>query len=205
MTNKLNIILKPIIFTFILILSFVLLNSCTAPTYLSSWKDPNYNGNVKKVMVVALVKDFDYRKSYEYRIVALLERAKIEVEASIDIFGVEKMPTEEELIAELEKDKFDGLLAVKYTGSKTYTSIYPYYGYFSSWYRGGYDYMYSPGYIETHRLANTEAMLFTEYSKGAVWYGKMQTLNAYSMYELTNSLAERIIEDLKINGLISGK
>lgn len=205
MNKKLNIASKSGISILLLFIMSVLLSSCSSTTYLSSWKDPKFSGKLKKVMVVALVKDFDYRKSYEYRIAALLERSKVGVEASIDIFGVESMPTEDDLIRELEKGSFDGLLAVKYTGSKTYTSVYPYYNSFPGWYRGGYDYMYSPGYIETHRLANTEAMLYTEYSKGAVWYGKMQTINAYSMYDLTNSLAERIIEDLKINGLVSGK
>lgn len=204
MIRRLNIKVKIGIIILAVVLSMLVISSCSAPTYLSSWKDPNFNGKINKVMVVALVKDFNYRKSYEYRIAAMLERAGKGVEASIDIFGVEEIPTVEKIIAELEKSNFDALLVVKYAGSKSYTSMYPYYGSFSNWYYGGYNYMYSPGYIETHRSVKTEAMLYTEYSEKAVWYGSMQTINAYSMYDLTNSLAERIIEDLKNNKLISG-
>ena len=205
MFRRLNIEVKIGIITLALVLSSLMISSCSAPTYLSSWRDPNFKGKINKVMVVALVKDFNYRKSYEYRIAAMLERAGKGVEASIDIFGVEEIPTAEKIISELENGKFDALLVVKYAGSKTYTSVYPYYGSFSGWYYGGYNYLYSPGYIETHRSVSTEAMLYTEYSEKAVWYGNMQTINAYSIYDLTNSLAEQIIEDLKNNGLVSGK
>jgi len=202
MEHKLKILLKRTIPAIIAVFIFMSLTSCSAPTYISSWRDPDFNGKISKVMVVALVKDFDYRKSYEYNIAALIERAGLGVEASLDIFGVEKIPDANALVSELEKGKFDALLVVKYAGSKSYTTYTPY---FYDWYGYGYNSIYSPGYYERHRSVKTEALLFAENSEKAVWFGKMQTINAYNMSELAKSLAEKIMEDLKYNQLIYGK
>ena len=172
-----------------------------ASSNITSWKDPAFKGNLKKVLVVALMKDFEYRLSYETEIVNMLNKAGINAEISMNLFGVEKKLTKDELINILEKGKFDALLAVKYTGSKSYNSFVPSLSFYN-WYWGGYDNMYSSGYYEKHTLVNTEAILYSESSESAVWFASLETTNAYNRQDLTSSLASKIANNLLENDII---
>lgn len=185
----------------LIMLTGLILSSCTAPTYISSWRDPGYKGNPKKILVVALIKDFEYRLAYETSITDMINKNGIKAETSMNMIGVEKKLTKEEIINILENGKFDALLAVKYTGSKTTERKVPPSS-FVDWYWGGYDVMYTPGYTEKHSSVNTEAVLYTEYSEGAVWYATLKTIDAYNRNDLTSSLAKKIVEDLIINEIL---
>ena len=38
----------------------VIFQACTASSYITDWRDPAFSGEIKKVLVVALMKDFEY-------------------------------------------------------------------------------------------------------------------------------------------------
>ena len=179
----------------------VFIQSCTASSYITDWRDPSFSGKIRKVMVVALIKDFEYRLAYETQITDILKEAGVEAESSMNLFGLETKITKDELISILKKGGFDAMLAVKYTGSKSYTTFVPY-GSFYNWYSSGFDYMYSSGYIEKHTQVNTEAILFTKKSENAVWFASLKTINAYSRENLAKSLASEIGKSLIDNAII---
>ena len=179
----------------------VIFQSCTASSYITDWRDPSFSGEVKKVMVVALMKDFEYRLSYETEIANILKEAGVDAETSMNLLGVETKLCKEVLIYILEKGNFDAMLAVKYTGSKSYTTYSPF-GSFYNWYSSGFDYMYSSGYVERHTQVNTEAILYTKKSENAVWFASLETINAYSREDLTKSLALKIANSLIDNAII---
>lgn len=179
----------------------VIFLSCTASSYITDWKDPSFKGKIKKVLVVALIKDFEYRNAYESQITDLLKETGIEAETSMNLLGIETKISKNELISILNKGGFDAMLAVKYTGSKSYTTYVPF-GSFYGWYSSGFDYMYSSGYIEKHTQVNTEAILYTKKSENAVWFASLKTINAYSKEDLAKSLASEIVNSLIDNAVI---
>ncbi len=186
---------------FAVLLFPIIFQACTATSYITDWRDPSFSGTIKKVMVVALMKDFEYRLSYESEIANILKEAGVDAETSMNLLGVENKLSKEELIYILEKGNFDAMLAVKYTGSKSYTTYMPF-GSFYSWYSSGFDYMYSSGYVERHTQVNTEAILYTKNSEDAVWFASIETTNAYSREDLTKSLALKIANSLIDNAII---
>lgn len=189
-------------YKFLAVLLFpIIFQACTATSYITDWRDPSFSGTIKKVMVVALMKDFEYRLSYESEIVNILKEAGLDAETSMNLMGVENKLSKEELIYILEKGNFDALLAVKYTGSKSYKTYMPF-GSFYSWYSSGFDFMYSSGYVERHTQVNTEAILYTKSSEDAVWFASIETTNAYSREDLTKSLALKIANSLIDNAII---
>jgi hypothetical protein len=192
--KKLKIISR--FFLFVMIPVFIF--SCTAPTYLTNWRDANYNTKFNKILVVALIKDLEFRKAYEEKVSLALFDDGVTAGKSLNL-----LPYKDEISkADLEKvvtdGKFDGLLIMKYKGTKTTDVSYnsSYYDYYHNWY-GGYG-----GYIERHKTVNMESILFSVEKKKPVWAGQTKTNDAWNADELAKSIAEEVVANLKLEKLI---
>ena len=122
---------------------------------------PGYSGvKFKKIMVLAVVKDLAYKKAYEYNVVNSLKEADVNAIPSMDIFAPNKDYTEKEMIDLVNKNNIDGILTLKYTGTKIKTTVYGGYSYYQYYYDGE-AYLNSPSYVEKHKIVNVECSLFS--------------------------------------------
>ncbi len=189
-------------FGFILIIFFSFLSIyCTAPTSITTWKDPSFTGKFKKILVVALVKDLEFRKAYEENLAYELSREGIFSTTSLYLLSYSNKISKKELEQVLIDGKYDGLLAVKYKGTKTskiYYQSYSYYDYYNNWSND----ISAPGYVENFKTVLVEATLFSVQKNKAVWVGAAKTYDARSAGELAFSLAAEVIANLKDDNMI---
>jgi hypothetical protein len=192
--KKLNFITK----FFFFVISSSILFSCTAPTYLTNWKDANYNKKFSKVLVVALIKDLEFRKAYEENVAYAFNEVGVKASKSLNLLPYGEEISKAELDRVVTEGKYDGLLILKYQGTKTTDVSYnsSYYDYYSNWYSG------YPGYVERYQTVKMEAILFSVEKKKPVWAGQTKTLNPWSADDLSRSVADEIIINLKEEKLI---
>lgn len=191
---------KKVLINLILLAFFsTLIISCTAPTDLTSWKDANYNKQFSKILVVALIKDLDYRKAYENQLVSSLKLEGVNASASLPLLPYSEAVSKKDLEKLVDEGKYDGLMILKYKGTKTTDVIRSsYYDYYNDW----YGYQRGPAYIERHQTVKMENILFSVEKKKAVWAGQTKTRNAWNAEELAKSVSDEIIISLREEKLI---
>jgi len=193
--KKKSVLIKLILIAFFSTVIF----SCTAPTYLTSWKDATYNKKFTKVLVVALIKDLEYRKAYENHLVSALKSSGVSAATSLTLLPYNEPVTKSDLDKLVTDGKYDGLMILKYKGTKTTDVVRSgYYDYYSDW----YGYQSGPAYIEHHQTVKMENILFSVEQKKAVWAGQTKTLNAWNADELAKSVSDEIILSLKEEKMI---
>lgn len=173
--------------------------SCTASTDLVNWRDASYNKKFKKILVVALIKDMEFRKAYEGVVSQSLLADSVSASSSLNLLSYGSQISKSELDKVLIDGKYDGLMIMKYEGTKTTDIVRTnYYDYYGSW----YNYQSGPAYIERHKTVNMETILFSVEKKKPVWAGQSKTRDAYSPYDLAQSVADEIVLNLKQEKLI---
>jgi hypothetical protein len=192
---------NPLLIIFI-ILSIYIFESCSAPTYLTSWVDPKFKGKkFKKIMVIALVKDADFRKSYENSLSLDLTHEGVIAINSTTLLNFDTKYTSEDIGRILQDGKYDGLLTLRYVDTDVQKLIHPniaFFDYYWNWVS-----VYNvPGYVEKHKTVKMEVSLFSPLSKTPVWYGTTRTRDASGVDELSISIADEVTNNLIDNGLI---
>ena len=191
---------KKVLFNIIVLVIFSsVLISCTAPTDLTSWKDANYNKKFNKILVVALIKDLEFRKAYENELVAELKENGVTASSSLNQLPYNEAVSKADLEKLVVDGKYDGLMILKYQGTKTTDFVRTnYYDYYWDW----YGYQRGSAYIERHQTVKMENILFSVDKKKPVWAGQTKTLNAWNADELARSVSGEIIINLKEEKLI---
>jgi hypothetical protein len=189
--KKLNYFIKILI---IFVFSFLMF-SCTAPTDLNNWRDASYTKKFNKILVVALIKDLEFRKAYEGYVSQAFIDEGLTSKGSLNLLPFESKISKADLEKVLLDGKYDGLMLMKYQGSKEEERIYSYYDYYDSWYS-------SPTYIEKYKTVMMESALFSVEKKKLVWVGESKTRYAYSADMIAQSVADEIISNLKGENLV---
>jgi hypothetical protein len=194
--------MKKYIFALTAIVLAFILESCSAPTYVTSWVDPNFKGKqVKKVMVIALVKDVDYRRAYENNLTYELAKENITAISSLAILNFQKKYSNEEIGEILQNGNYDGLITIKYLETDIKKRIRPAVT-FVDYYWGGVSVFSRPGYVEKHKIVKMEVSLFSPKSKTPIWYATTKTRDATDINDLASSIADEITSNLKENGFV---
>lgn len=187
--------LIPSIKILLLFIGSTILFSCTAPTDLTNWRDASYTKKFKKILVVALIKDLEFRKAYEGYVSQGFIDEGITSQGSLNLLPFDSKISKGDLENVLFDGKYDGLMLIKYKGTKEGERVYNYYDYYDNWYSG-------PTYIEKYKTVNMESALFSVEKKKLVWVGESKTKYAYSADMLAQSVADEIIINLKEEKLI---
>ena len=117
--------MKKIILFFTAISISIYFYSCSAFVQMTSWKDPNSTGTkFSKIMVIAVVKDLAYKKAYEYETVKSLKEAGVNAIPSMEVFSPNEDYSEKEMIDIVKNNNIDGVLTLKYTGTKISQIVY---------------------------------------------------------------------------------
>lgn len=189
--KKLNLYIKIMLIFIFSIAVF----SCTAPTNLTNWRDASYTKKFNKVLVVALIKDLEFRKAYEGYVSQGFIDDGVTAKGSLNLLPFDSKISKADLENVLIEGKYDGLMLMKYTGTKEGERVHSYYDYYDSWYT-------SPYYVEKYKTVYMESALFSVEKKKLVWVGESKTTYAYSADMLAQSVAEEIIANLKEEKLI---
>lgn len=182
--------------------------SCGTPVSLTSWKNPQSDQKVSRVVVMALFGRLDFSKPTEHAVVSYFNGHGLKAIQSLDFLNPTVKYNEEQLRQKIDSAGADGILIFTYKGTDEKQNYVPsgYYGYYGGpW---GYGWWgppaYSSGYWTTTRLVSVKASLYTAKNpEGAIWTADITVTNPDYVDEAATAIAVKIFEDLGRNQLIS--
>ncbi|MCX7833062.1 MAG: hypothetical protein N2490_02480 [Ignavibacteria bacterium] len=178
-------------------------NSCETPTKLFSWFDSTYNGGyIDNILVLAVVKDLEYKNAYENEIVKILSKRGIHSIESSKILSTNKSYSQEDFDSIISENNLNFILIVKYLGTeieKVDAKGRTFYKYYKKTLKS----TLRQGYYEIHRTVVVEVSLFSASNQKIIWLATAKTTNAYDINDLANSLAKEIINNLEGKKLIN--
>lgn len=181
-----------VLFTFIF-----LFNACSTTTTITSWQEnPSEEKPYKKVFVMVLIRDLEYRIIMENKIVSELNKAGIQAVQSLKKLSPVERYVKDDFDTLLQKNNFDGFLMIKYEGSieeKVKRDGIKYYKYYRKFSRP----IRRKGYIESHKIIILESVLFSVLSEKNIWAATTKTKDSSGPEDLSESFCLAILNDLK--------
>ena len=194
-------------FGIVVILVTALLSSCGTPITLSTWKNPNDNSKISKVVIIAMFNKLEYVKQFEQSSAAYFTSQGLKCVQSLDILNPTLSYTAEQIRKKVDSVGADGVLVVKYKGTDQSSNYVPatYYGGFGGYWGGGFYGMgtVSGGYWTTTSTVNLSAYLYTSSAKeGAAWTGDITVTDPTNVDKTATTIAQDIYADWQKNNLL---
>ena len=203
--------MKKIIFPTLLV-STIIVASCTSTKITNSWREPDKQvavDKLNKVLVVALFKDETSRHKAEDQMAGYLNGKGIVSYNYLKESFDEK--NEDALREKIKKDGFDGAVTMRLVDvdkEENYTrgniSSYPtYYRSFSGYYHRIWSYYSTPGYYTTTKTYTIETNVYSIKEDKIIWSGLTETTNPDGVKRLTEEVAEVVYKKMVKEGFIS--
>ena len=180
-----------------------------AYTDIVGFRNPDFKGTVKNVIVYASVGDLQMRQTIENEIIIAFAEEGYSAISSINIFSPAKKYTESEMVNILKQKKIEGVLIISITDAQTTQTYVPTSTYEKTngkaYVLGDYLYYKSTtttettgGYYINKPIVNFETVLFNVEDGIQIWLANSTTEgNAFAnMGTLSSSLGSNIIESL---------
>jgi hypothetical protein len=183
-----------------------LLASCATTKISGTWKEENFRGPIRKVVVVGVFETYDTRKVFEYDFADRLKARGIEAIPSYHVFPGDKLPTREASVAEFRKRGVEHVLVTRVLDRETWMNVYrgksyfvpTYYGYYGDY----YGYVYTTGRAVQEGFAYTETNLFELDKEKLVWSSRAETDFKARRYELIQAFVKATIRRMSEEGVI---
>ena len=197
-------------FALLSVAAALFLTSCGSGTkVVQSWRDPAVTaeeGSIKKMLVIALLRDEATRRIAEDEIVAQLQGRAV---SSYLYLG--PLPTELDMqpfMERLRTDGFDGLMIMRLAEVETQQTYVPgsYPAYYGSPY-GYYGYSYpmyaSPGYVQTDQYYRVETNFYSVATEKLVWSGVTSSFNPSSLTGTVDDIMKAIKQKMEFEGFLT--
>jgi hypothetical protein len=186
-----------------------------SPKLALSWKNPNYTGgSFKNILVLALNGKAANRAEFEDELAAAIARPGISAQQSYQFLPrPDATPIDANDLRVLVRDQnFDGIVVSRltknvnkttYVSGEFYTPL-PYYGTFYGYYSTLYPVIYSPGYMETEKVAQVEVNFYSTAKPDGelVWTGTTNTFDSHSVMKVIKDLVKVLTNELKKEAII---
>jgi len=157
--------------------------ACTTTTLNSAWKDPSYQGQPRKIMVIGVAKKPLNKRILEDEFVRQLKARGTNAVASYTVMPDEKQGDHAFIAAKMKEQGSDAVLISRLASKKTvYTYVpgnvtYPpsYYGNWRDYYGYGYQAVYTPGYTAEDEYALMETNLYDAGNDKLIWSASSET------------------------------
>jgi hypothetical protein len=173
----------------------------------STWKDEAYKKKPQKVLTVAILKSNTNRLVLEDEFTLQLKQRGLDATAGHTVLS-EKEPVDKEALATSLREKgFDGLLVIRLVDQRsqqTYVpgAAYPVGATWPGYYGGGYNTMYSPGYVVEDRFAIAEANLYDVETEKLIWTAASETWIKASEQKLIKEYVGLMMNELEKAGMV---
>jgi hypothetical protein len=206
--------------TFTAFLACCLCLACSSTVLTGSWRDPEYTGGVKKVLVVGVSQNDFIRRQLEDEFTRQLREAGARAEASYAYFNVEQLKDQQEQVeAKVRELGFDQVIVSRLVDRRTeevvqpgttYATSYPRGGYVGGWngyYRESVTYVHQPPVVYRVEVVTIESKLFALGTDKLIWSGLLETeLDASAKTgnkeSLIRSFVKVVVQDLKKERLL---
>jgi hypothetical protein len=204
----------------ILLLSVVLLSSCSSIRVVDSWKnDEVLSFKPQKILVLGVTDNLTARKIFESKLAEEFERRNISASESTEVFdgsftNSEKTNDEIDRMEGQLKDKgFDAVIISVVKGvdeNRNYSNGYYTVNY--NWRRFGryyYRYQniyYNPGYYNEFKTYHVETSIYNvkeDDKKSLVWVGALDIVDPQNISDTVNEYVAKIVQQLEKEGVIT--
>ena len=195
----------------LIILSSLLLYSCTSTKMVSTWCEPDKEvtiANLSKVLVVAMFHDKTSNRKAEDQMVGYLKGKGI---VSYNYLNENFNKKDEGAIREMiKKDGFDGAVTMRLVDlekEKIYnpgeTNYYPsYYRSFSGYYYSWLNYTRTPGYYTTTKIYTVETNVYSIKMDKIIWSGLTETTDPNGVKNMTEEVAKVVYKKMLKEGFV---
>lgn len=191
-------------------------SGCGSSTDLSAvWRDVNYtSGPIREFMIMGLTHNEERRRTFEYEFAERLKRDGVVAVPSLEVFPSDYKIDKSALEVGVRNSEIDAILVTrlvaldkdaKYTQTGNYTPPYRYYDYFYTYYSNAYDAVQASGDISQHRLLQLETSIYDTRTQQLVWSGLSESIHPGKADDLIDELADAIVSNLYMYGLIKKK
>ena len=202
--------MKKTLSVFMAIIVFV---SCGPSTKIvKSWHEPNASvniKNIKKVLVIGLIKDASARRIVEDKLVSMM---KVHAVKSYDYLTDELTGENNKLNEKLKSDSFDGVLIMRLVDVEKETTYVPgstgypgYYGSYYGYYRYAAPNYYSPGYYQTDKNYMVETTVYSVTPDKLIWSATTKTVNPDNFDRAIEEIATAVAEKMRQDGFVTDK
>ncbi|MCK9423564.1 MAG: hypothetical protein M0Q38_13310 [Bacteroidales bacterium] len=196
---------KSLTLTLLAVIAAFLVTSCSSSVSLTSWKDPNENAQISKVVIIPLFDKLEYMKPFEQTMVAYFSSQGLKSMGSLDFLNPNIKYPLDQVQKKIDSLGADGVLVFKYKGTDQSQSYVPptYYGggwggYWGGGYWGGGFYgggVATGGYWTTTSTVNLTASLYTKKGGTAEWTAEISVTDPNYVDQAANTIAQNIYED----------
>lgn len=190
-------------------LVLISLAGCLSTSLIERWKNPAFNGPpLRKVLVVAVVRDAGRRRVWESSMVQALMRQHIAATPSYTLYP-NQAPSPAELASAAQREGFDGVMATHFVGASRRSYWMPgYAGFGFGWgwrYSGYWGTIYGPGYVETDYRADFQTDVFTVAPNGGelIWTAITQSVDLNSVEATTDQISRVLVPVLLQQGILA--
>jgi hypothetical protein len=196
----------------------LLLAACSNTKFTKQWLDEDFDEHpYDDILVLAVADKMGNRQDAENYIVKKLGEAGIDAIPSYDILPQTEAIDREAVGKAIEGLQLDAVIVMYATGvseEEYYVparrfGIYSGYGYghaqygsFYDYYPHAYNYVYLPGYDNTHYVVALETSLFDLNTGKMVWSGQSNTFAPDSVDDVIHNITELTIKELQKKKII---
>jgi hypothetical protein len=194
------------------VIFFFMATSCaTTKTKLKNvWRDSDYAGKIKKVLVIGVIKRPEIKRFFELEMAQQLEVSGIDAIAGNLVLPHDKAADKDLIVSRLKELDVDGVLIARLISRKTVEQYNPgavshgsayyappaHYRGMHSYYSRSYGAVYSPGYMVENEVVIVETNLYDAGSEQLVWSALSETFVEGNSDKLIREFVQIMIKDL---------
>jgi hypothetical protein len=192
-----------------------LMCGCASSSLVNKWHDPSFHAApLGKMLVIAVRKDATMRRIWEDAFTGELVKHGVAALSSYSLFP-DAPPDTNQIVATVQSNGFDGVLAVLRLPTETnthyvqgYTTIEQNVDYVTYWQRYGtyYHEIDHPGYVDSQSVAIRTIDVSTTGNGGKmIWSATSRTPDPSSVTDLQRGVASLVTADLARQNIISSR
>jgi len=193
-----------------------IMTSCATTELKNVWRDDNYSGKIKRVLVIGVIKRPALRRFFEQEFVQQLKARGTDAVAGFTVLPPNEEVDKNIIASKLKELNADGVLITSLVDKKTVETYIPgdvYYGHayyappvhyreWDSYYSRSYTAVYQPGYTVKHKVVIVETNLYEAGSEKLVWSALSKTFVEGDSNKLIRSFVQVMIKDLSEKNLL---
>ena len=165
------------------LLMAMLITACSLTKLTSTWKDPSYQRQPRKIMVIGIAKEPINKRIFEDEYVRQLKARGTDAIASYTVMPDEKQGDHAFIDAKMKEQGADAVLISRLASKKTVHTYVPgsvtyppaYYGNWRDYYGYGTRAVYTPGYTAEDEYALMETNLYDAANDKLIWSASSET------------------------------
>lgn len=179
----------------------MLLSACASTDLTAVWKDAQYKGHARKIMVIGILQSPVIQRQFEDDMVRRLKEHRTDAIAGYTVLP--DRPENDRAAAEQKIRELgaDAVMIVQVVDKKTVTNYVPSPGYYGSTWQGYY--AYSPGTMVQNDYAVVQTYLYDLASRKPIWTASSETLLGDNAGSRVAAFVKVIVKSLADNNVIA--